>query len=123
MVVTPLHERVEVHYENGFRSLRALKNFHQGEHIINLPQMTTDEPDMYSIEVLPGIHVDCSNSQVGAINHSCEPNAAVRKGTIVAWNCINKGDPITIDYKRTESKLAAPFDCTCGSKNCKGRIE
>ncbi len=119
----PLHERVSVHYESGYKSLRALKRFHQGEYIIDLPVDAMAEPDMYSLEVIPGVHIDCSRSQVGSINHSCDPNAAVRKGAIVAWSCINEGDQITIDYKKTETKLAVPFDCTCGSKNCRGRIE
>lgn len=120
---TLLYERVSVHFENGSRSLRALKRFRQGECIIDIPQTTQHEPDMYSIEVSPGIHVDCSQSQVGAINHSCEPNAAVKKNVIIAWSCIEPGDEIRIDYKKTEQKLAVPFDCDCGSKNCIGRIE
>jgi len=122
MATIPLHERVSIFFGEGQRSLVALKDFHQGEVIIELPQATLNGPDMYSIEVLPGIHVDCSFSPAGAINHSCDPNAAVRKNYIVAWNCIKEGDQITLDYKRTEHKLAAPFDCKCGSKKCRGRI-
>ncbi len=120
---TPLYERVSVHFENGSRSLRALRRFRQGEYILDLPQTTVPNPDMYSLEVSPGIHLDCSSAQIGATNHSCEPNAAVRKGALVAWSCINEGDEITIDYKKTENKLAAPFDCNCKAKNCRGRIE
>lgn len=108
---------------NGFRSLYALKDFRQGERIIDLPQKSQPNPDTYSIEIAPGIHVDCSQSVVGATNHSCDPNAAVRKGAIIAWKCIKEGDQITIDYKRTETKLANPFDCYCGAKNCRRRIE
>lgn len=119
----PQHERVTVYYENGFRSLRALKDFHQGEPILELPQTALTGPDMYSIEVLPGIHVDCSQSPAGAMNHSCSPNAAIRKNRVVAWACIREGEEITIDYKRTEQNIAAPFNCRCGSKNCRKRIE
>ncbi len=119
----PMYERVMVHVENGSRSLKALKRFRQGEYILDLPQTTVLNPDRYSLEISPGLHIDCSTSVVGATNHSCEPNAAVRKGSLVAWSCISEGDEITIDYKRTESKLAVPFECNCGSKNCRGRIE
>lgn len=119
----PLHEKVEVYFDKGYRSLRASKNFRQGEYILDLPTEVLSTPDKYSIEVLPGIHVNCTNSPAGAINHSCDPNAAVKKGSILAMSCIKAGDFITIDYKRTEDKLAAPFDCICGSKNCRGRIE
>jgi len=113
---------VQVRVDEGFRSLYAARDFRQGETIIGLPTITQPEPDMYSIEAWPGIHIDCSRSDAGATNHSCEPNAAVRGGALVAWSCIKAGEEITIDYKRTESKLAAPFDCNCGSKNCRGRI-
>lgn len=117
------HEKVEVFYDNGYRTLRALKDFHQGEYILDLPSVTLTAPDRLSIEVLPGIHVDCAQSPAGAINHSCEPNAAVRKGSIIAWACIKRGDEIKIDYKKTEQNLAVPFDCNCGSKNCRGWIK
>lgn len=123
MTLTPTHESVEVYYDNGYRTLRALRDFHQGEHILNLPSNTLKRADRLSIEVVPGVHLDCSESPAGAINHSCEPNAAVRKTAIVAWNCINEADEIKIDYKKTERILAAPFNCNCGSKNCRGWIE
>lgn len=123
MVTTPQHENVSVFYYDGYKSLEAIRNFHQGEVILELPQSTMEGPDMYSLEVLPGIHVDCVLSPAGSINHSCDPTAAVRNGRIVAWKCIKEGDEITLDYKKTESKLAAPFDCNCGAKNCRGRIE
>lgn len=114
---------VDIYIENGYQSLRASKDFRQGEHIVNLPTILIEKPDKYSVEISPGVHVDCSDSPAGAINHSCDPNSAVRKGAIVAWNCIKAGDEITIDYKRTEQRLASPFDCNCGYKNCRGRIK
>lgn len=54
----------------------ALKDFHQGEVIMD---------SLYH-----------SNS----INHSPNPNASVKKGRIIAWSCIKKGDHITIDWRR-----------------------
>lgn len=105
------------------RDLVATDDFRQGELVIALPSASQPLPDKYSIEIAPGVHIDCSNSLVGAVNHSCNPNAAVRNGKIVAWACIKAGDSITIDYKRTETKLAEPFDCNCGSKNCLGGVE
>jgi N-methylhydantoinase B/oxoprolinase/acetone carboxylase alpha subunit len=116
-------DSIKVSDNDGYRTLCALRDFHQGEVILDLPQEVRDGPDKYSIEILPGIHIDCSSSLVGAINHSCEPNAVVRKGRIVAWSCIKDGDEITIDYKKTETKLAFPFNCNCGSKNCRRRIK
>lgn len=109
--------------DDGFRSLQATEKIRMGEVIVELPKISQPEADMYSIEIIPGVHVNCSKSLVGAINHGCDPNAAVRRGSIVAWRCIEPGENITIDYKKTEQKLAEPFDCLCGSKFCRGRIE
>lgn len=108
--------------ETGERGLYAFRDFRQGETIVKLPSVAMQEPDMFSIQAWPGLHIDCQNSPAGAINHSCEPNAAVRKGAIIAWSCIKAGDEITIDYRKTETKIAAPFNCSCSSKFCVGRI-
>lgn len=77
-------------------SLHALKDFHQGEVIRDLSAAT--------------------------INHSCEPNVAIRNGRIVAWACIKSGDEITLDYQRTDKAKFEPFDCNRGAKQCRGRI-
>lgn len=105
------------------RSLVSARRIRQGETIANLPQAILTVPDKYSLEIHPGVHVDCEMSMVGAINHSCAPNAYVKDTRIVAWNCIAPGEEITIDYKATEHKLAVPFDCKCGRLGCIGRIE
>lgn len=54
----------------------ALKDFHQGEVIMD---------NLY---------------HANSINHSLNPNASVRKGRIIAWSCIKKGDQITVDWRR-----------------------
>lgn len=111
-------DRYEIEYYDGYKALIATDNFYQGETIIVLPKATLPEPDRYSLEVSPGVHIDCSDSPVGSINHSCRPNAAVRNGRIVVWECIKVGDSITIDYRRTETKMAVPFYCECD--HCEG---
>lgn len=119
----PVKYEMHVDKTTGFRSLVAFDDIRQGETILELPKMAQSNPDIYSIEIAPGVHLDCSEHYIGATNHSCDPNAAIRGNRLVAWSCIAAGDEICIDYKRTESKLAAPFDCKCGSKKCRGRIE
>lgn len=106
-----------------FRSLTATEKIRMGETIVDLPSVCQPNPDKYSIEIIEGVHVNCTDHPVGAINHSCDPNAAVRRGSIVAWRCIEPGESITIDYKKTERNLAEPFHCICLSKHCRGRIE
>lgn len=101
--------------EEGFRSLVATEHIRQGETILSLPTQTQNEPDVYSVEGFPGVHLDCSDSLVGAINHSCYANSAVRDMRIVAWKCIEPGDEITINYRMTETHLSNPFKCNdCG---------
>jgi hypothetical protein len=114
---------VYIFFDGEQRSLRSTRRIRQGETILHLPKQIRMMPDKYSLEVTPGVHLDCEYHSVGAINHSCDPSAFVKDTRIVAWTCIDVGTPITIDYKKTEQKLANPFDCTCGSKNCRGRIE
>jgi hypothetical protein len=104
----------EIQFDGLHRKLVALKDIMLGEVIVTLPLTTQCEPDMYSIEASPGVHIDCSQSLAGACNHSCKPNASVRHFRIIAWECIKAGDEITIDYRKTEYKLAVPFMCQCG---------
>lgn len=102
---------VEVKKTPEGRGLFAARRIRQGETIMFLPDRVQDERDMYSIEVFPGVHVDCSDSVVGALNHACKANAAVRDNRIVAWACIQEGEEITINYRMTETHLSNPFTC------------
>ncbi|MFL5801660.1 MAG: SET domain-containing protein-lysine N-methyltransferase [Roseiflexaceae bacterium] len=53
------------------------------------------------------------------LNHSCDPNA-MRKGTYVyAWENIQQGDELTIDY-RLNAFTNERCVCLCGSPNCQG---
>lgn len=106
-----------------FRSLVATEKIRMGETIVDLPAKCQEKADKYSIEIIEGVHIDCADSPVGAINHSCDPNAAVRRGSIVAWRCIEPDEAITIDYRKTERNIANPFNCICGAKFCCGRVE
>lgn len=105
--------------ETGERSLIATDKIRQGETIFNLPEKGQYERDMYSIEITPWMHFDCSDSPAGAINHSCNPNAVVKDTRILAWSCIELGDEITIDYRKTETSLSNPFECYCCGKEMK----
>lgn len=53
-------------------------------------------------------------------NHSCEPNAGVRKAsTLFALRNIKKREEITFDYSTT---IDESFFCKCGSRKCRGVI-
>lgn len=60
------------------------------------------------------------------INHSCDPNcvfAAPHSLNIIAARDINKGDDLTMDYATFCDGTMKPFDCLCGSRLCRGRIQ
>lgn len=111
---------VEVRHKNAAqRGLFALENISQGKTILILPEDTVEKPDRYSIQVFPGVHLNCTDHPAGAINHSCRPNAAMWKWKIVAFSCLKSGDEVTIDYNRTEDQITNPFTCECG--HCDGK--
>lgn len=64
------------------------------------------------------------------VNHSCAPNAGVRKrGELFALKPIRKGEEITYDYSTTEwtyEKFGKykdwAMECNCGSKYCRGTL-
>lgn len=55
-------------------------------------------------------------------NHSCDPNTAYRGLDVVALKKINKHEELTLDYGNFLDDSMMPFDCCCGSANCRGLI-
>jgi hypothetical protein len=57
------------------------------------------------------------------INHACDPNLRYDvAGNVVAARDIRKGEEVFIDYGCFIVNFDEPFDCSCGSHNCRGRI-
>lgn len=56
-------------------------------------------------------------------NHSCNPNTVYRGLNVVALQNINKGEELTLDYASFLDETSEPFDCQCGSEDCRGIIE
>lgn len=108
--------KYELRFSDASRGIFATENIRQGATVLTLPLQTLDNPDEYSLEAWPGLHVDCSTSFAGAISHACKANCVVRNGKIVAWECIKAGDEICIDYRVTEAHLVNPFTCSCCGK-------
>lgn len=55
-------------------------------------------------------------------NHSCMPNTTFRGLDVIALRPITNGDELTLDYSAAMNEFSEPFDCRCGSPNCRGRI-
>lgn len=102
--------------------------FVSGEVILHLDGQTLSEPDRHTLQVGAGVHLDAIDAASGKfyawryLNHSCQPNAAVRDRELVALRAIAAGDEITFDYNTTEYDMASPFQCHCGSAGCAGKI-
>jgi D-alanine-D-alanine ligase len=56
------------------------------------------------------------------VNHSCDPNAWLEGFNLVARRTIPKGEEIRVDYASYGNNILAPFECECGSPECRGMI-
>jgi len=75
----------------------------------------------------PETYLDPGNEAGRYLNHSCEPNAGIRKNRnqlfLFAARAISRGDEIAIDY----STILGDDDiwtmtCQCGGRSCRGTI-
>jgi D-ala D-ala ligase C-terminus/SET domain len=55
-------------------------------------------------------------------NHSCEANTAYKGLNVVTSRAIAKGEELTLDYATFLDENINSFNCTCGTKNCRGII-
>jgi hypothetical protein len=69
---------------------------------------------------------DGPNEPPDFINHSCDPNCAIRVAppeiTIVALRDIGAGEELTYDYSATMYNDTWEMKCNCGTPNCRGII-
>ena len=52
-------------------------------------------------------------------NHSCEPNTAYDGLNVTAIRPIHKGEELTLDYASFLDEHMEPFQCQCGTANCR----
>lgn len=55
-------------------------------------------------------------------NHSCNPNTAFDGLNVIALRDIPKNEELTLDYAQFLDENMEPFQCQCGSVNCRGLI-
>lgn len=92
---------------------QPLKHF-PAEELSNLP----NDEKHYIQEVDNGKYI-LMNAPERFVNHSCSPNTKAVDQTDIAIRDIAPGEEITSDYGHS---ALAPFNCSCGSKNCRGKI-
>ncbi len=56
-------------------------------------------------------------------NHSCDPNTHYDGLNVLTRRLIKKGEELTLDYATLLDRTAEPFECRCGSANCRGTIK
>lgn len=55
-------------------------------------------------------------------NHCCDPNTVFDGLNVLAIKNVSKGQELTLDYAHFLDENMEPFDCKCGSQNCRGKI-
>ncbi len=55
-------------------------------------------------------------------NHSCDPNTAFDGLNVIALTNIAEKEELTLDYAAFLDENMEPFQCSCGSRNCRGLI-
>jgi len=98
-----------------------------GEVILYLEGIPTEVATRYSVQI--GMSAHLAPTEAGPdecpwiyTNHSCCPNAKVSGRNLVAIRDIKAGEEINFDYETTEFEMAEPFQCLCGSSECRKSI-
>ena len=113
-------ENVEVvRTDRGYAVISA-RSLAANERILTCEGVALPAPNRYSV-CIDGEHID-PETPARFLNHSCEPNCRFEGHWLLASDDIAASVELTFDYAETEAVIAAPFDCTCGSSNCRGRI-
>ncbi len=125
---------VEMRDQAGFKGVFARENIRQDSVIFRLRGTITTTPSKYTIQLGSNRHLNFptirkTNDGLDYcwqyLNHHCEPNGYIDTAelTFRAFRNIKRGEEITFNYLTTESKMAVPFACICGSSNCFGFIQ
>jgi len=109
--------------------LFASRDFDVGDLVMSSkPAVTTTTRDSHTVQIDWDRHI-LMNLPAVLINHSCDANVGVRNNStndaydFWAIRPIAEGEELTWDYEASEWELSTPFDCGCGSANCRGRLQ
>lgn len=124
---------IEVRDKDGSKGVFAKKDIKKHSVVFHLNGTVSTRPTKYTIQVgshrhltFPAIRKPSDDFDYcwQYLNHSCEPNGYINTAelTFRALQDIAAGEEITFNYLTTESEMAVPFTCVCGSANCFGFI-
>ncbi|HEV7684421.1 MAG TPA: SET domain-containing protein [Pyrinomonadaceae bacterium] len=125
---------IEVQNNDGFKGVFAKEAISRDSIIFRLKGTISKTPTKYTIELGNSQHLkfpairkpkDDIDYCWQYLNHCCEPNGHMNttERTFRALRDIAAGEEITFNYLTTESEMAVPFNCRCGSPNCFGLIQ
>ena len=124
--------RIAIVRESGGYRLVASQAFSRGALIFQIDGERSATPTRWSVQVDTNIHVNVGptstlEEQIDRfpwrfMNHSCDPNARITGLDVIALRPIQEGHEVTFNYNTTESDMASPFACRCGSARCHGMI-
>ncbi len=111
----------EIIFNNEARSHRIVNKKYVDEH------WTPEEKDLfarYAVPLSKHIYIlwDDDPSVWAPQNHSCDPNTAYDGLNVIATRAIANNEELTLDYATLLDETMEPFDCQCGSANCRGRV-
>ena len=75
----------------------------------------------YPLQIGRGVYVDLEEPGCFA-NHSCEPNAGIVGGVLIAIQSIAAGSEVRYDYSTTMDEDYWTMPCRCGVSECRGVI-
>jgi hypothetical protein len=135
LVMDDLNERpaIEVREKDGSKGIFAKDDIMAGSVIFHLRGTVSIQPTKYTIELGRDRHLNLPTIRKKKdeleycwqyLNHSCEPSGYLNVVdlTFRALGNIAAGEELTFNYLTTESEMAEPFNCVCGSPNCFGFI-
>lgn len=78
----------------------------------------------YAYPISRNVYVlwDANPSEWAPQNHSCSPNTIYFGLNVIAGRDIEKDEELTLDYASFLDDQMEPFECSCGSPNCRGLI-
>jgi len=78
----------------------------------------------YALPISPEVYIiwDEDPTVWAPQNHSCRPNTIYDGLNVIALRHIEAGEELTLDYSHLLDEHAEPFDCNCGTPQCKKKI-
>jgi len=127
MIYAPMREKIKPDVccsadGNGSFSVTAEREFVPDELIIMISGIMRRTPTRTSIQLGVAEHIE--DPIIGSMNHSCNSGAYIHvmNHCLRAAHIIRRGEEITINYNASETSLACPFRCRCGTADCVGLV-